>query len=330
MFQPKDFREVKSTELHHFCDASQAGYGECSYLRLKNQENKSHVSLVMGKARVAPLRSITIPRLELTAAVVSTRVSLSLKQELDYQDIIEVFWTDSQVVIGYIHNESKRFHTFAANSVQEIRNHTKPEQWHYIASESNPVDAASRGLTARQLVQDSSWLKGPQFLWSSDEYSAQEPLEPVLLDLQDPEVKTASTLVTQSAESFPKHFETNRLNRFSDWFRAKTVVALCLRLKGYLKKRIKEKTLQDQERRFSEDQGYRSQRPKVEDLAHAELEIIRSLQSEHFKDEIKVLQSLNVDGEFVSRMAAKERNGSLRKTSCLYRRDPYLDGDVIR
>ena len=210
----------------------------------------------MGKARVAPLRSITIPRLELTAAVVSTRVSLSLKQ-------------------------------------------------------------------------DSSWLKGPRFLWSSDEYSAPEPFEPVLLDLQDPEVKTASTLVTQSAESFPKHFETNQLNSFSDWFRAKTAVALCLPLKGYLKKRIKEKTLQGQERRFSEDQGYHCQRPKVEDLAHADLEIIRSLQSEHFKDEIKVLQSLNVDGEFVSRMAAKERIGSLRKISCLYRLDPYFDGDGI-
>lgn len=132
---------------------------------------------------MAPLRSITIPRLELTAAVVSTRVSLSLKQGLDYQDIIEVFWTDSQVVIGYIHNESKRFHTFVANRVQEIRNDTKPEQWLYIASESNPADAASRGLTARQLVQESNWLKGPQFLWSSDNYSAQEPFKPVLLDI---------------------------------------------------------------------------------------------------------------------------------------------------
>ena len=109
----------------------------------------SHMFLVMAKARVAPLKSVTIPRLELTAAVVSTRVSLYLKQELDYQDVIEVFWTDSQVVIGYIHNEAKRFHTFVANRVQEVRNHTKPEQWRYIASESNPADAASRGLTAR-------------------------------------------------------------------------------------------------------------------------------------------------------------------------------------
>lgn len=73
---PKDFREVKSIELHHFSDASQSGYGQCSYLRLRNKENKSYVSFVMGKARVAPLKSITIPRLERTAAMVLTRVGL--------------------------------------------------------------------------------------------------------------------------------------------------------------------------------------------------------------------------------------------------------------
>lgn len=62
-FKPKGFGEVKSVELHHFFDASQNGYGQCSYLRLVNQQDQSHVSFVMGKARVAPLKSITIPRL---------------------------------------------------------------------------------------------------------------------------------------------------------------------------------------------------------------------------------------------------------------------------
>lgn len=82
----------------------------------------------MGKARVAPLKSITIPRLELTAAVVSTKVSQCLKQELDYKDVIELFWTDSQVVIGYINNEARPFYTFVVNRVQGIHNHTKPDQ----------------------------------------------------------------------------------------------------------------------------------------------------------------------------------------------------------
>ena len=117
---------MKSYELHHFSDASQSGYSQCSYLRVIDQQDKPHVSLVMGMARVTPLKSITVPRLELTTAVISTRVSQCLKLELDYQDVVEVFWTDSQVVIGYVYNEAKRLHTFVANRVQEIHGHSKP------------------------------------------------------------------------------------------------------------------------------------------------------------------------------------------------------------
>ena len=163
-FKPKDFGEVKSVELHHFSDASQSGYGQCSYVRLVNQQDQPHVSFVTRKARVAPLKAITIPRLERTAAVGSTKVSQCLKQELDYQDVVELFWTDSQVVIGYINKEARRFHTLVANRVQEIHNCSKPDQWHYVRTDTNTADAASRGLTAHQLVHDSCWLKGPEFL----------------------------------------------------------------------------------------------------------------------------------------------------------------------
>ena len=88
----------------------------------------------MGKARVAPLKFITVPRLELQAAVVSIKISQWLLKELDYQDVSEFFWTDSRVVIGYINNETKRFHTFVANRIQQIHDHTSPQQWQYIES----------------------------------------------------------------------------------------------------------------------------------------------------------------------------------------------------
>ena len=168
----------------------------------------------MGKARVAPLKAITIPRLELTAAVVSTKVSQCLKQELDYEDVVELFWTDSQVVIGYINIEARRFHTYVANRVQEIHNSTKPDQWHYVGTDTNPADAASRGLTSHQVVHDSCWLKGPEFLWSSNVRSLQPCYEPGPLDSQDPEVKRISILATQTMEKFPDHFETSILSRF--------------------------------------------------------------------------------------------------------------------
>lgn len=109
---------LQRIELHHFADASSSGYGQCSYIRIV-AEDKEHCALVMGKARVAPTRVVTIPRLELTAAAVSAGVSNFLRAELELK-IDEFFWTDSQVVLGYIKNEARRFHVFVANRVQKI------------------------------------------------------------------------------------------------------------------------------------------------------------------------------------------------------------------
>jgi hypothetical protein len=147
-FLPSSFGNVKRYELHHFADASFSGYGVCTYLRAISESDDVHCCLVMGKARVTPTSVTTIPRLELTAAVVSVRTSDMLRNELEIQDLQEFFWTDSTVVLGYISNDAKRFQVFVANRVQRIKASTKPEQWAYVASEDNPADHASRGLTA--------------------------------------------------------------------------------------------------------------------------------------------------------------------------------------
>ena len=73
-FKPEEFGEIKSAELHN-SDANNVGYSQCSYLRLANAEGKIHCSLVMGKARVNPLKTVSIPRSELTAALVSAKVN---------------------------------------------------------------------------------------------------------------------------------------------------------------------------------------------------------------------------------------------------------------
>lgn len=114
-FLPSDFSKLKTVELHHFSDASNEGYGQCSYLRLIDEQGRINCSLVMGKARVASLKPFTIPRLELTAALVSVKVSEVLAQELEYPSPEETFWTDSMVVKAYIQNDARRFHTFVAN-----------------------------------------------------------------------------------------------------------------------------------------------------------------------------------------------------------------------
>ena len=97
-YKPKDFGEPQHVELHHFMDASLLGYGECSYLRLIKENGQIACSLVMAKSRVTPSKQMTVPRLELTAAVLAAKVSVFLDNELDYTNIKHYYWTDSKVV----------------------------------------------------------------------------------------------------------------------------------------------------------------------------------------------------------------------------------------
>ena len=88
-YKPENFGRVVNAQLHHFSDASVKGYGQCSYLRLTDEHQRIYCSFVMGKSRVAQLKPVTIPRVELTATVCSVRISQQLRQELEYTFRVE-------------------------------------------------------------------------------------------------------------------------------------------------------------------------------------------------------------------------------------------------
>ena len=111
---------------------------------------------------------ISVPRLELTAAVLSMKMACLLKKELDINFVDEVFWTDSKVILGCITNTVKRFKTFFANRVQQTKEKTDVQQWHYVPTKENPADDASRGLNAAKGNSSSRWFQGPRFLWQED------------------------------------------------------------------------------------------------------------------------------------------------------------------
>lgn len=137
---PHAFNHLVAVELHNFSDASEKGYAAVSHLRLVDVDKNVHCSFVMAKTRLSPLKTITIPRLELTAAVLAVQLSQVIQAELPLNLTKVVYWTDSTSVIQYVKNESKRFHTFVANRIAKIRNATLPSQWFHVGSEENPVD----------------------------------------------------------------------------------------------------------------------------------------------------------------------------------------------
>ena len=97
-FKPRGFGEVESCQLHLFSDASEVAYGAATYLRMVSSSGDVHCSFVMGKARLSPLKPVTIPRMELSTAVLSTRSDRMIQEEIEYRIDNSVFWTDSTCV----------------------------------------------------------------------------------------------------------------------------------------------------------------------------------------------------------------------------------------
>ncbi|XP_064630374.1 uncharacterized protein LOC135489117 [Lineus longissimus] len=289
-FKPTDFGPIKQMELHHFSDASLTGYGQCSYLRLVDEIERVHCSLAMSKARVAPLKPVTVPRLELQAAVVSVKISDFLNKELKIKEMKNYYWTDSRVVLGYIQNEARRFKIFVANRVQRIRESSEPGQWRHIATDINPADHASRGLEAEEL-ETSRWFNGPAFLWEKQlpEVSDSTPDHDEISN-DDPEVKKVTALATKATE---RTAMLKRFEKFSDWSRLLSAISTlrerCLRKLG---------------------KGI----PDLTEIRRAsETFIILCIQREAFADEIDELQ----------------RGEHLKKGNQLYNLDPFPDEDGI-
>ena len=315
-YKPPEFGKVAKVELHHFSDASTNGYGQCSYLRLVNEHGKVHCSLLMGKSRVAPLKAVTIPRLELTAATVAVKVASILHSELDYPDYTDFYWTDSTVVLGYIKNDAKRFHIYVANRVQLIRDLTEISQWNHVKSEDNPADEASRGLDASELVSQSRWTTGPSFLWNETIPIAQDHAIELLPD--DPEVKKTVVLATSTTTI---KFATilSRIERFSDWDSACRAVALCMRYMDKL--RGKYKTVATSKRvEIQTATGKRFLEPvNVEEMVLAGKQIVKEVQATSFSAE---MIGLPREGN-VNNRSKKCKNSRFMKL------DPFIDSDDI-
>ena len=175
-------------QLHHFADACETGYAACSYVRGRDvSSGEWMVTLVLGKCRVVPVKPVlTVPRLELMAAVLSVQLSSKLKESLQMK-IQEFFWTDSTAVLGYVQNEAHRFKTFVANRVQRIHDGSEPGQWFHVASEDNPADDGSRG------VWSDRWIQGPRFLRQQELVPRTPPGEVDVF-----ECKTLDTVATES------------------------------------------------------------------------------------------------------------------------------------
>ena len=152
--KPKSNVIIIKSQLNHFCDASSHSYGVVTYIKMIDQEGGVHTMLDMSKAPLVPINSMSIPRLELTAAVLEAKIDSTFWKQMSVPLEESCLRSDSEIVLGYIYNQEKRFHVFVANRIEIIHQLTSPNQWKYIEGKNNPADSLTRGLIAEQLCSE--------------------------------------------------------------------------------------------------------------------------------------------------------------------------------
>ncbi|GFX40500.1 integrase catalytic domain-containing protein [Trichonephila clavipes] len=185
-------------EIHGFSDALERAYAAVVYIKCFNESGQSQTRLLCSKSRVAPLKTLTIPRLELSAALLLSRLVKKVVPILQLPIHKIWMWTDSTIALAWIKTEPHKLKTFVSNRVAEIQALSKDYHWKHVSSKNNPADIISRGCNVDELLKNEMWYSGPDL--QTDEYEDNQLFpDPSYRD----ELKCAVTLsMTECSSNF--------------------------------------------------------------------------------------------------------------------------------
>ncbi|XP_058128506.1 uncharacterized protein LOC131292787, partial [Anopheles ziemanni] len=208
-------------QLHTFCDASEAAFGACIYSRCENKQGHVRISLLASKSRLAPLKRVTLPRLELNAAVTGAHLYDRVKQAMGLESAESYFWSDSTVTLHWLSSPPNNWKTYVGNRVAEVQAYSHLHPWKHIAGCSNPADLVSRGVTAADFVKSALWSSGPE--WLIRPASEWPNSTPTVADGAELEIRQVSAAVAV-IETVHPWFE-----RYSSYTKLLRVIGYCLR-----------------------------------------------------------------------------------------------------
>ncbi|XP_059053822.1 uncharacterized protein LOC131848084 [Achroia grisella] len=231
-------------ELHGFADASQSAYAAVVYTRvLSNNKNPCQTTLIMARTKVAPVKQISLPRLELCAAALLSKLLKHVMRILSIDTSKTFAWSDSKVTLAWIKGDPNKWTPFVKNRVIEIRNNLNI-QWLYINTKENPADPASRGLLPSVLKESHLWWQGPEFLQMSNFMLPKDIIPETELEKRV-QIKCNTTVIKTKDDEF----KLTLLNRFSSLKKLLNVVAFCRRwMKNVKRENIKHKSIDCEER----------------------------------------------------------------------------------
>ncbi|XP_011884105.1 PREDICTED: uncharacterized protein LOC105571249 [Vollenhovia emeryi] len=184
--------DIRHAELHGFADASNVAYAAVVYLKVVSPSGSVTITLLAGKAKVAPLKPLSVPRLELSAALLLARLMDFVRETIEVKSLPYYCWTDSTIVRAWVTQHPSRWKTFIANRVLEIQSRLPHGEWRHVPTDENPADCASRGLFGDEILVHDLWWRGPLWLrlgiddWPRQETSLPQdaPLEERIVALQ--------------------------------------------------------------------------------------------------------------------------------------------------
>nr|CAH7740565.1 unnamed protein product [Callosobruchus chinensis] len=255
-------------KLHGFCDASQRAYGACVYVKSITNDTSS-TQLLCSKSRVAPLKTVSLPRLELCGALLLTRLMSKVLESIKISVDSVSYWTDSSIVLCWISAPPNTWKLFVPNRISKIQGSTDVSQWKHVASADNPADLVSRGISASQLPSCKIWWHGPVWLNKSEK----EWPEPLYQARNKIEIEHVPEKRHLQVSLIAKH-DFSILDRYSSLYCLQKIVAFCFRFTYNASNSFGER---------------KSGAITVDEMNHALLALVKLAQHQDFSQEINCL-----------------------------------------
>ncbi|XP_029172121.1 uncharacterized protein LOC114941332 [Nylanderia fulva] len=290
---------VLHLELHGFSDASTKAYAAAVYIRVVTVDGMVSVNLLAAKSKVAPVKVMSVPRLELSAAQLLARLIHFIREALDFREVNVYCWTDSTITLAWMSRPSTTWKTFIANRVADIHTLLPDIPWRHVPTKENPADCASRGISPDDLATNLQWWSGPDWLIKSSDYwpKSDSDFDPHALSEQRAQPQSLTTSVVASWDLS---------QRYSSWHKLLQITAYIYRF-----------VTNSRSRHINLNLKIQNPRAPIYlnpiEIKSAEIFWIRYIQSELFHSEISALSTAT----------------PIKKSSTLLSLNPYLDNDQI-